>query len=204
VETAGGFVLSVFNQGRARVAAAIHARGGFTTLRVGELGRHVTAADYLGILDSFDHLFVSTRGHSLRQVARAAGYTPPHGWPRQVDSLCLRLAEDLAARGRGRMVVFHFHEAQEALFVLAGQEPVVVRAPAHFHDGTSRAGRLHGACAVATLRRPPAAPLNGFLPAPEHLAEFADWAVQLAYSGTDSLPWRTPGPDFTPTGSWIA
>ena len=203
LESAGGFVLSVFNKGRARTAAAVRARGGFTTLRVGELGRYVTAEDYLGILDSFHHLFVSTRGHSLRQVARAAGYDPPRGWPARFDALGRRLAEDLASRDPGRLVVLHYHEAQEAAFVLPGHPPAVVRAPARLHDGASRAGRLHGACAALALKCPHVVPLVGYRPTPEHLGAFADRAMQLAYSGTDRLPWQTPGPDFTTSNSWL-
>jgi hypothetical protein len=201
---AAGFVLSVFNQGRARAARAVHAAGGFTTLRVGELGRHIRAEDYLGVLGWFHHLVIPTRGNTLRQTARAAGYAPPRGWPRRFDALAHRVALDLATRGGRRLVVLPYHESQEAAFILPGCEPVVARAPRRFHNGASRASRLHGACAALSLRRACPAPLEGYLPTPEGLPAFADLATQLAYAGTDQLPWATPGPDFVAAGSWLA
>ena len=137
---AGGFVLSVFNQGRARAARAVYSRGGFTTLRVGELGRHIRAEDYLSVLGWFHHLVVPTRGHTLRQVARAAGYAPPRGWPHRFDDLAHRVAEDLATRDGRRLVVLHYHDTQEAAFVLPGCRPALARAP--------------GAITTARLARP--------------------------------------------------
>jgi hypothetical protein len=204
LDGAAGFVLSVFNQGRARAGRAVYTRGEFTTLRVGELGCHIRAEDYLGVLEWFHHLVVPTRGYTLRQIARAAGYTTPRGWPRRFDGLAHRLADDLASRGGRRLVVLPYHDTQEAAFILPGCEPVVVRAPGRFHNGASRASRLHGACAALALRGPAPVPLEGYLPAPAHLPAFADFAMQLAYAGTEQLPWRTPGPDFTATESWLA
>jgi hypothetical protein len=203
LRAAGAFVLSVFNQGRARAAQAVRAQGGLATLRVGELGRHIRPADYLRILPTFHHVVISTRGHSLRQVAREAGHVAPRGWPRRFDLLGRRLAEDLSQRDGERLVVLHYHEAQEAAFVLPGREPVVVRAPGRFADGVSRASRLHGACASLMLGNRFAAGGDGYLPSPQQMPAFADFATQLAYWGTDQLPWRTPEPDFAPAGSWL-
>jgi hypothetical protein len=120
---------------------------------------------------------------------------------RRFDALGRRLGDELARRDGERLVVLHYHKAQEAAFVLPGREPVVVRAPARFADGVSRASRLHGACASLALR---AVCHDGFLPSPEQLPAFADFAMQLAYWGTDVLPWQSPGPDFSPSGSWLA
>jgi hypothetical protein len=197
-----GFLLSQYNAGRAAVAARVRAAGGFTALRVGEINRHVGADDYLGVVRHFHHVLVPDRDGVMRQVARAAGLEPPRGWPRGFDALAGRLAEHLGTRdGVPRLVVLIFHARKEAVFCLPGQPPVCVRAPARF-DTASRISRLHGACAALALGAGGPFEWNGFLPSAKSLNDFAEWAVQAAYFGTDRRPWTCPTTDFRPAESW--
>ena len=90
---------------------------------------------------------------------------------------------------------------KEAVFCLPGQTPVRLGAPAHF-DTASRISRLQGACAALALGAGGPFDWDGFIPAPQSLNDFAEWAMQAAYCGTDRRPWTCPTPDFQPGGSW--
>jgi hypothetical protein len=197
-----GFLLSQYNAGRAAVAEQVRAAGGFTSLRVGEINRHVSATDYLGVLRHFHHVIVPQRDNVLRQVARAAGLKPPRGWPKGFDGLAAQLAEDLGRREGGpRLVVLVFHARREAVFCLPGEPPVCLRAPERF-DTASRISRLQGACASLALGAGGPFEWNGYLPSPKSLNDFAEWATQAAYFGTDRRPWTCPSPAFRPAESW--
>lgn len=193
---AKGFILSRFNQGRARALRTVYANEGFTSLRISEPTRYVKLDDYLSLLPESRHVIVSYRAGVMRKLARQSGIpVRSRHWPQSFDQTAEKLAHRLTERGDCPRLVAMVFEREVAL-VAQGKPPLRLCPPTKY-DSRSRAARVQGACASLALNLP------GYQPTGQ-----ADWehfgniAVQAAYDGTLGRPSTYPASTFQPTGTW--
>jgi hypothetical protein len=196
VASLGGFILTRFNQGRAKLMRKVFDNGGFTSMRINEPTRYVKLDDYLQCLNSTHQVVVSHRGGVLRKLALHLGVTPPtQGWPQRCDSTVYEVVRRLNGSLDTTPTFILILPRETSVFV-PRTRPIRIGPPSRY-DSRSRAARIQGAFAAIAVSQP------GYcFDTDEVWASAANRAIQAAFAGTEGRPSSYPPATFETYSSW--